>query len=504
MTQPSAAARTPRSSGMSRRRLLSIATGSAAGTILTTAAFTPYMLNAGDAGASEAPTTTPLPVPPELNSTRLHGTSVFRLEMRSGTHEVLPGVASETRGFNGTFLGPTIRLRDGERVRMEVTNRIGEDTTVHWHGGHVPPREDGGMQTSFADGTTWTPEFTVNQQAATLWYHPHPMGASARQLAQGLAGMLIVDDDSPASRALPHDYGVDDIPVVLQCMATDPAGTLKYDFDGYNEENVTFPVLTNGVNVEGTTLTHRAARTRLRLRFLNASLSDVFTVSRADGAPLTQVATESALLPEPAQVDSIRLVAASRAEIVIDVRDAVQLQATVETAWVEGGSGTYPFLRLDPPRSLGRPGPLPARLNTVERFDTSGVTPRQMTLTWNFTKKGMGINGVVGTSMEAMMSNVVHVRLGELEVWDIVNTTGLEHSFHIHGVPFQIVSVDGTAPTGVDLGWKDTVEIRPEQTVRIAMRFTDYADDEYMYMMHCHITPHEDEGMMGMIMVMDE
>ncbi|MDT0341082.1 multicopper oxidase domain-containing protein [Streptomyces litchfieldiae] len=127
-----------------------------------------------------------------------------------------------------------------------------------------------------------------------------------------------------------------------------------------------------------------------------------------------------------------------------------------------------------------------------------------MTLTWNFTPQGMGINGIVGTSMEAMMSNVIHVRLGDTEVWDIVNTTGLEHSFHLHDVPFQIVSVDGVPPTGVDLGWKDTVEVGPESTVRIAMRFTDYADDEYMYMIHCHLSPHEDEGMMALLMVMDE
>ncbi|MDT0341081.1 multicopper oxidase family protein [Streptomyces litchfieldiae] len=280
--------------------MFSGATGAFAGTALTAAAWAPYVL-ASDGSAAK---TRPLPIPPLLRPRRREGTSVFRLDMRRGTHEVLPGVRSNTMGFNGSFPGPTIRVRDRERVRVEITNHLGEDTTVHWHGAHVPPDVDGGMQTTFANGNSWEPEFTVNQEAATLWYHPHSMGTSSKQIAHGLAGMMIVDDDSAASRALPHRYGVDDIPVVLQCRAVDPAGALKYDFTGYNEEGVLFPVLVNGVNVEDTTLTLRAARSRLRLRFLNASLTDVFTVSRADGRPLTQIATEAAYLPEATEVET--------------------------------------------------------------------------------------------------------------------------------------------------------------------------------------------------------
>jgi FtsP/CotA-like multicopper oxidase with cupredoxin domain len=113
----------------------------------------------------------------------------------------------------------------------------------------------------------------------------------------------------------------------------------------------------------------------------------------------------------------------------------------------------------------------------------------------------MEINGVAGTTMSAMESNMITTTVGAKELWTITNTTQLEHSFHLHDVPFQIVSVDGTAPTGADLGWKDTVEVVGGSTVKIAMKFTDYADSTYMYMLHCHILMHEDEGMMAGLMV---
>ena len=87
------------------------------------------------------------------------------------------------------------------------------------------------------------------------------------------------------------------------------------------------------------------------------------------------------------------------------------------------------------------------------------------------------------------------------EIWTITNDTQLEHSFHLHDVPFQIISVDGSAPTGAYLGWKDMVEVVGGSTVKIAMKFTDYTDDTYMYMFHCHILMHEDEGMMAGLLV---
>jgi FtsP/CotA-like multicopper oxidase with cupredoxin domain len=446
-----------------------------------------------------ASATAALSIPDLLSATTTDGVSVFALDAQTGTHNVLASVTSSTAGFNGSFLGPTIKVTNGESVQINVTNNLGADSTVHWHGAHVHPKWDGGPQEVIADGGTWSPAFTVNQQATTLWYHPHALGTTAQQISQGLAGMLIVTDDSATSAALPSDYGVDDIPIILQCLAVDDSGDIKYDLAGYlGTADLNFPVLCNGTNVDDTTLTFTATRKRTRLRFLNASLSDIITIQRGDGGTLTQIATEQGYLTSATEVSTIRLVAGSRAEAVLDLTDAVTLQAVITTGWVAGGSGTYDVLTITPDAS-DTPADLPATLNTITRIDTSALTVRTIQLTQSGLS--MGINGVIGTSMDAMDSNMIAVTLGTTELWSIVNTTQLEHSFHVHDVPFQIISSNGAEPTGVDLGWKDTVEVIGGSTVNIAMTFSDYADDTYYYMLHCHIAQHEDEGMMTALKV---
>ena len=71
---------------------------------------------------------------------------------------------------------------------MNVTNSIGEETTVHWHGLHVAPENDGGPHTIIDPNTTWSPKFTVLDKAATYWYHPHAHGSTAKHMVEGLAG----------------------------------------------------------------------------------------------------------------------------------------------------------------------------------------------------------------------------------------------------------------------------------------------------------------------------
>ena len=100
---------------------------------------------------------------------------------------------------------------------MNVHNDLDETTTVHWHGMHLPARYDGGPHQPITPGQTWSPQWRIDQPAATLWYQPHPHGQTEEHLNKGLAGMFILDDpDSAVADALPHAYGVDDIPLILQ------------------------------------------------------------------------------------------------------------------------------------------------------------------------------------------------------------------------------------------------------------------------------------------------
>ncbi|MEU6231128.1 multicopper oxidase domain-containing protein [Streptomyces sp. NPDC047042] len=483
--------------GLHRRKFLGGMAGIGLGAVAAAGA-TFGLLTEAERKASAATNTGALPIPDLLEGTTTDGTTTFTLEAKGGTSEVLKGVTSTTAGYNGSFLGPTMKWTSGDKVLLNITNSLTEETTVHFHGAHVPPSMDGGPQNAFAAGGTWAPTFTVLDEAKTLWYHPHALGTTAKQATHGLAGMIIVEDDSPASAALPSDYGVDDIPLVFQCLAVSAAGDIKYDQTGYLTSGLKYPVLVNGANVDDTTLTFNATKTRNRFRALNASPSDIITIKRSDGGKLTQIATDQGYLTAPTGVDSIRLVAGARAEFVMDVTDDVTLQVVITTGWIRGGSGTYDFLSVAAGGS-DTPDDLPGSLNTIERYDTTDFTARTITL--SNTGTSMKINGSSGLTMASMA--MISTTLGAKEIWTITNASQLEHSFHLHDVPYQLVSINGAAPTGVDLGWFDTYEVVGGGSIKIAMEFTDFADDSYMYMLHCHLLQHEDEGMMASLMVTD-
>src|SRR5689334_6639736 len=135
-----------------------------------------------------------LAIPP-LAESHLDGAGrrVFDLNAQAGTTDLGHG-KTRTLGFNGSYLGPTLRATRGEQVLVNIHNGLSRDTTVHWHGMHLPARMDGGPHQPIAPGATWSPQWKVDQPAATLWYHPHPDGATEDQVYQGLAGLFIVDD----------------------------------------------------------------------------------------------------------------------------------------------------------------------------------------------------------------------------------------------------------------------------------------------------------------------
>jgi FtsP/CotA-like multicopper oxidase with cupredoxin domain len=488
-----------RGKGVHRRKFLGGMAGVGLGAVAAAGSTFALLTDAKGNKAGAATNTATLSVPDLLEGTTSDSTTTFTLEAQTGSAEVLSGVTSTTAGYNQAFLGPTMKWTKGNTNVLNITNSLGEDTTVHFHGAHVPAKMDGGPQVAFSDGETWSPTFTVKDEPMTLWYHPHALGTTAKQAVHGLAGMIIVDDgDNTTSADLPSTYGTDDIPLIFQCLAVDSSGDIKYDLTGYLGSGLSYPLLVNGTNVDDTTLTFTATKTRTRFRLLNASPSDIITIQRSDGGTMTQIATDQGYLAESADVTTIRLVAGARAEMVMDMSDDVTLQAVITTGWVRGGSGTYDFLAVTA-SGTDTPDDLPTSLRTIDRYDTSDFTARTITLGQSGTT--MLINGSAGTSMSSMA--MISTTLGSKEIWTIKNSTQLEHSFHLHDVPYQLISVNGEDPTGVELGWYDTYEVVGGGSIEIAMEFTDFSDDTYMYMLHCHLLQHEDEGMMAALMVTD-
>jgi FtsP/CotA-like multicopper oxidase with cupredoxin domain len=279
------------------------------------------------------------------------------------------------------------------------------------------------------------------------------------------------------------------------------SGVIQSTTAGLTSSATTFPLIVNGANAASATPTLGVDENRIRLHLLNGSITDIVTISRTDGGTMTQVATDAALLPSPASVTSVRLVAGERAEIVLDLSGTVTLQATVTAGGARGGSGTTPIVAITTSDTTTRDA-LPSTLNTIAALDTTGATTR--TLALSNTGNTMFINGIAGTTQDILDSSMIMTTLDAVEVWTVTNSTNLLHSFHLHDVPFQVLAVNGAAPTGMLSGtWRDTIEIPAQSSRQIAMKFTDYADDVYGYMLHCHNAIHEDEGMMLMLMVTD-
>src|SRR5689334_23265849 len=147
----------------------------------------------------------------------------YNLVMHQDSVQFFPsGNISHTYAFNSNhYLGPTLILNNGDSISITVYNLIGDTTTVHWHGLHVPSKWDGGPYTPIMNGTLWNPQLVVRDRASTYWYHPHLHEKTAEQAIKGASGLIIVRDSEEALLNLPRKYGMDEFPIIVQCQQYD-------------------------------------------------------------------------------------------------------------------------------------------------------------------------------------------------------------------------------------------------------------------------------------------
>lgn len=500
---------------------------------LATAAMSGGMRLSWQAFAQEADSfPNPLKIPELLEGSLIDGIRHYDLSLQEGVSEFLPGVSTPTWGINGNYLGPTIRMRDGEIVRLNVTNNLQEATNMHWHGFLVPAICDGGPAQVINPGMTWSPEFTLYQRAATNWYHSHMMHNTGPQVYKGLAGMMIVDDEHSATIELPSDYGVDDIPVIVQDRNFNSDGTFRYV--------TTYADVIKGIQgdtilVNGTVRPHLVATTqKLRLRILNAANARTFTFAFSDNRPFVQIASDGGLLEAPLERRTMMLAPAERAEIIVDVsdgREALLVSHGIVSTYPEHPGAMSQFLReLDSesfeilairPQSTLAPSPvIAAAFQPITKLDPAlAVTTRQMNLMMGHGMRSGEDNGphtgmrtgfggghgggnysINGRHMAMGFVNE-RVPLNDVEIWELLNTSPMTHPIHIHNVHFQVLDRNGAPPPPEEQGLKDTIRVKPGEKVRVLVRFERYTDPETPYMYHCHMLEHEDRGMMGQFVV---
>jgi FtsP/CotA-like multicopper oxidase with cupredoxin domain len=438
----------------------------------------------------------PLTIPPLAESyVDERGRRVFDLTLQAGETDLGRDDLTPTWGANGDHLGPTLRASRGEEVLINVDNTLPEASSLHWHGMHLPAAMDGGPHQMIDPGATWSPTWQIDQPAATLWYHPHPHGATAAHVYRGIAGLFILDDEPSAELGLPDEYGVDDIPVIVQ----------DRDFDGseLDEEPGRFRssgVVGEHVLVNGTPGPYLEVTTeRVRLRLLNGSGGRSYHFHFDDDRSYQVIASDGGLLPSPVELTHLTLSPGERAEIVVamDPGETTVLRSAPTPGSNDrfaGAADRLDVLELRAAPSLATSPSVPATLAPAPDLD-----PDDVVVTREFRLGGTHVNG---RRMDMARIDFA-AEVGTTERWIVRNSDGNPHNFHVHDVQFQVVAVDGREPPPELAGWKDTVFLAEGREMELLLRFSDYADPDTPYMFHCHVLRHEDEGMMGQFVVVE-
>lgn len=446
--------------------------------------------------------------------------------------DVIVGDRGTLQPMSNVYLGPTIRVARGERVRIHFNNQLPEPSVIHWHGLHVPEDMDGHPRFAVAAGETYVYEFDVLNRAGTYFYHAHPHGRTGEQVYQGLAGLFIVTDEEEAALGLPATKY--DVPLVIQDRTLDEDNQFVY----LTEETMTDTMgfLGDRILVNGTVdYTLRVETHAYRLRLVNGSNFRIYKLAWSDGTPLTVIASDGGLLEAPVQRDYVMLAPGERIELWadfssyalgteirlvslafsgIELMDMGEMDhsgmsmdgMSMETGLIAHGS-EYTVMRINVTQESSERLILPERLSTMNRYRLDSAVnagnPRRFTLSrqmplWMINQRSFDMYEVADDEV---------VNLDMLEVWEFDNLLEgddqMAHPMHIHGAQFQIIerqiapqSAEGweTVRYGfVDEGWKDTLLIMPGERVKLLIKFEKFAG---VFLYHCHTLEHEDMGMM--------
>ncbi len=462
----------------------------------------------------------PLFIPDTLSGTN------FSLSVQTGTQVFIGSNITPTFGYNGNFLGPTLLINKDDSITLNVTNNLSVSTTVHWHGFHVAPQNDGGPHQMIMPAMTWSPSFKMRNEAATFWYHPHGEGKTEIQISKGLAGMIIVRDAVEASYNLPRTYGVDDFPLIVQSKAFD----VLYQFmTATHEDSI---LMVNGTVDPYLNVPQQV----VRLRLLNASADRTYYFGLSDNSNFSLIASDGGLLSAPYTTNRVRLSTGERAEILVDFSSYTLGQQVYLMSYASelphgiigaDSVGTSTIVMMEGYYD----NPLNGLDFNVVRFDVGAPTASPVTtIPVSFTPKiplleasadrtrnihfsadtaFSGPQGFVdgpflmnNTPFHMDSINIV-TEINDTEIWELTNSTMVAHPFHIHDIEFYVLDINGSPPPPEYAGLKDVILVQPNDTVRFITQFTTFSNWFVPYMFHCHLLHHEDDGMMGTFLVVD-
>jgi len=412
--------------------------------------------------------------------------------------------------YNGTTPGPLLRAKAGDQMVVHFSNALPEDTSVHWHGIRLPAAMDGvpgHTQPPVHPGGSFDYSFVLPDEGL-FWYHPH--ADSAAQVGYGLYGAILVDPadaETSAPSALDRAQLGDEVVLVLSDMGIEADGSLAPPLTEPDDGTRALLMGQEGnvLLVNGRVRPTLGARSGLRQRWriVNTAKSRYYQLALA-GHQFTRIGSDGGFLQAPeAPADSVVVIPAGRVDVLVTpVGDPGGVLA-VQYVPYDRGFGTafegppqdlfYVALSAQPTVTEGD-CPLPAQLRVIAPLDTTLATPRAIDLTLDAStgRVVMGINGV-----PAWNAVPFPAAADTTELWTITNTVNFNHPFHLHGFFFQPLDPVTGAPLPSP-EWRDTIDVPPLGTTRFAVQYDDRLG---MWMFHCHILDHADDGMMGMLLL---
>lgn len=469
-------------------------------------------------------------------------TKVWKFE-----NKLLAGDPASLQQIGDSYLGPVIKVKKEQKVRIRFKNNLPEESIVHWHGMHVPEPYDGHPKDVISNGETYIYEYEIMNRAGTYWFHPHPHGRTGPQVYNGLAGMLIVTDEEEENLNLPK--GEFDLPVIIQDRSFDENNQLVYLNRGRMDRMMGFlgdRILINGKTGQELSL---KAGCVYRLRLLNGSNSRFYKLAWDEGSPLVVIGKDGSLLDKPKTMPYVMLGVAERVDLWIDLKDkpvgteivmkSMPFSAGMMNMGMMGSMSSsltlgseYPIFTIKADGQGENNFALPDQLAAFNKLDPTKAINRDNPRSFRFSMQRMEwtINGRTWETTE--VTDEETVKLNTTEIWELINSSGgmmggedgkgmmgdrgmmkdggmmnnmmqMPHPIHVHQVQFNILERDisemdddvwNSVKDGlINDGWQDTALLMPGMKIKIIMRFEDFKG---LFLYHCHNLEHEDMGMM--------
>lgn len=424
--------------------------------------------------------------------------------------------------------------RRGDLLDVTLVNRLGQDTTIHWHGLMVDEANDGSGLHAVRHGDRYRYAFRIGNRAGLYWYHAHPHFHTGEQVHQGLAGLLlIVDEEELALRQrLNLPWGERDIPLLIADKQRGRGNELSYKAGA--DDWIGNRVLVNWVPEPHLDV----QRALYRFRVANVSNARMFRLAfmlRGRPLPFHLIGTDGGLLERAWRLTDCFLAPAQRVDVLLDLTgvkagERVRLQSLPYDPMENdaAAAGEDPMLEHPGAAPMGavmdlmelRVGDAPPLHSTIpQRLATLPAVPITRTVTRTFRMRISDSGRWMINDWNFLLTGhapAFEVRRGDLEIWEFVNEfRSMPHPIHLHAFQFRVLQRAGSprqvraravasgGRTPHDLGLLDTVVVWPGERVRIAIDFSQPFAGVQTYMLHCHNLEHEDQGMMVAFAVRD-